>query len=127
MIDHVSIHVTDVARARDFYQAALAPTGYDVIKQYPDAEAPVAVGLGVNGMPDLWLVQGQPSHSQHVALRGATRKVVAAFHAAALAAGGKDNGSPGVRAQYHAAYYGAFVLDLDGHNLEVCCHDPYIE
>jgi catechol 2,3-dioxygenase-like lactoylglutathione lyase family enzyme len=127
MIDHVSVYVSDVARARDFYQAALAPTGYTVIRQYPSAEEPVAVGLGVGGKPDLWLVKGNPAQSQHVAVRSATRSVVGAFHAAALAAGGKDNGGPGVRPQYHPAYYGAFVLDPDGHNLEVVCHEPYIE
>lgn len=127
MIDHVSVYVSDVARARDFYKAALAPTGYDVIMQYPSADDPHAVGLGVGGKPDLWLVKGNPAQHQHLAIRGATRKVVAAFHAAALAAGGKDNGGPGVRAHYHPHYYGAFVLDPDGHNLEVVCHDPYIE
>lgn len=127
MIDHVSIYVSDVVRARDFYRAALAPTGYDVIMEYPDAVTPIAVGLGVGGKPDLWLVKGNPAQSQHVAVRGATRKVVAAFHAAALAAGGTDHGGPGVRPQYHASYYGAFILDPDGHNLEVVCHEPYIE
>ena len=128
MIDHVSVYVTDVARARDFYVAALAPTGYQVILAFPSAEEPVGVGLGVGGKPDLWLIKGDPSkQTQHVAIRGQTRKVVAAFHTAALAAGGKDNGAPGTRPHYHADYYGAFVLDPDGHNLEVCCHDPYIE
>lgn len=127
MIDHVSVYVTDVGRARDFYRAALAPTGYDVIKQYPDAEHPVAVGLGIAGHPDLWLIKGTPTQAQHVAIRSATRSVVAAFHAAAVAAGGTDHGAPGVRPQYHPAYYGAFVLDPDGHNLEVVCHEPYID
>jgi catechol 2,3-dioxygenase-like lactoylglutathione lyase family enzyme len=128
MIDHVSVHVTDVARARDFYQAALAPIGYDVIMQYPPGgDAPVAVGLGVGGKPDVWLVKGEAREVQHLAIRGATRKAVAAFHAAALSAGGRDNGAPGVRPHYHASYYAAFVLDPDGHNLEVVCHDPYIE
>jgi catechol 2,3-dioxygenase-like lactoylglutathione lyase family enzyme len=128
MIDHVSVYVTDVARSRDFYLAALGPTGYALIRSFPDGDKPVAVGIGIAGKPDLWLIQGNPTaQSQHIAIRGQTRKVVAAFHAAALAAGGKDNGGPGVRAEYHASYYGAFVLDPDGHNLEVCCHDPYIE
>jgi catechol 2,3-dioxygenase-like lactoylglutathione lyase family enzyme len=127
MIDHVSVYVSDVARARDFYQAALAPTGYQVIRQFPAADAPFAVGLGIGGKPDLWLIKGNPVQSQHVAIRAATRKLVGAFHEAALAAGGKDHGAPGVRAEYHAAYYGAFVLDPDGHNLEVVCHEPYIE
>ncbi|HVV88804.1 MAG TPA: VOC family protein [Kofleriaceae bacterium] len=127
MIDHVSIHVTDVARARDFYAKALAPTGYTVIRQYPSAEQPVAVGLGIGGKPDLWLMQGNPAQQQHVAIRAQTRKVVAAFFEAGLAAGGKDHGGPGVRPHYHEAYYGAFVLDPDGNNVEVVCHEPYIE
>ena len=120
-----ALHTED--QALRFYRAALAPTGYDVIKQYPDAEHPVAVGLGIAGHPDLWLIKGNPAQAQHVAIRSATRSVVAAFHAAALAAGGTDHGAPGVRPQYHPAYYGAFVLDPDGHNLEVVCHEPYID
>ena len=127
MIDHMSVQVSDLLRSRDFYLAALAPIGYTVLHSFPDAADPITVGLGIDGKPDLWLVKGPATHLQHIALRGATRKVVAAFHAAALAAGGKDNGAPGVRAHYHPAYYGAFVHDLDGHNLEVCCHEPYIE
>lgn len=127
MIDHVSIYVTDPAASREFYAKALAPLGYEVIKQYPSAEAPVAIGLGEKGKPDLWLVKGNPAQSQHVALRALTRKVVQAFYQAALAAGGTDNGAPGVRAMYHPNYYGAFVRDADGHNLEACCHDRYLE
>lgn len=126
MIDHVSIYVTDPAASRDFYARALAPLGYALIMQLPNAEAPMAIGFGEKGKPDLWIVRGNPAQSQHVAVRAATRKGVQAFHAAALAAGGKDNGGPGVR-PYHPSYYGAFVLDADGHNLEAVCHDAYLE
>ena len=127
MIDHMSVHVSDLRRSRDFYLAALAPIGYAVLHTFPDHGEPIGLGLGLDGKPDLWLVQGPTAHAQHLALRAPTRKLVAAFHAAALAAGGRDNGGPGVRAHYHASYYGAFVLDPDGHNLELCCHEPYIE
>ena len=127
MIDHVSVHVSDVKKSRDFYAAALAPAGYELIAQYPTADDPQVVGLGAGGKPDLWLGQGTPLHVQHVAIHARTRKIVDAFHAAGLAAGGRDNGAPGVRAMYHPSYYGAFVLDPDGHNLEVVCHEPYIE
>ena len=128
MIDHVSIYVTDPAAAAPLYAKALAPLGYQIIMQFPDASAPVAIGLGEKGKPDLWLIKGDPSaQKQHVALRAATRSVVRAFYDAALAAGAKDNGAPGVRAMYHPHYFGAFVLDADGHNLEAVCHDPYLE
>jgi catechol 2,3-dioxygenase-like lactoylglutathione lyase family enzyme len=128
MIDHVSVYVTDPAASAALYAKALAPLGYAVIMQFPSAEAPYAVGLGEKGKPDLWLIKGDPSaQKQHVALRAATRSVVRAFYEAALAAGAKDNGPPGPRAMYHPDYYGAFVHDLDGHNLEAVCHDPYLE
>lgn len=127
MIDHMSVLVTDVAAARDFYLAALAPLGYEVIMQIPSADAPFVVGLGEKGKPDLWLAAGKPSGPQHIAFRTSSRNVVRAFHAAALAAGGKDNGAPGVRGQYHPNYYGAFVLDADGHNVEAVCHEAYLE
>jgi catechol 2,3-dioxygenase-like lactoylglutathione lyase family enzyme len=123
MIDHVSIYVTDPEAASALYAAALAPLGYEILMKFPGA-----VGLGEKGKPDLWLIKGDPSaQKQHVALRAGTRSVVRAFYEAARAAGAKDNGAPGVRAMYHPHYYGAFVLDADGHNLEAVCHDPYLE
>lgn len=123
MIDHVSIYVSDTTKSRDLYKAALAPLGYEVIMEFPQA-----VGLGINGKPDLWLIAGgaRPG-GQHVAIRAKGRKEVRAFYEAALAAGAKDNGPPGVRAMYHPNYFGAFVVDLDGNNLETVCHEPYIE
>ncbi|MBK9034252.1 MAG: VOC family protein [Myxococcales bacterium] len=126
MIDHVSVYVTDPAAAAALYAKALAPLGYEVIMSFPDATAPVAVGLGEKGKPDLWLIKGDPTQKQHVAIRAATRSLVRKFYDEALAAGARDNGAPGVR-PYHPDYYGAFVLDVDGHNLEAVCHDPYLE
>jgi catechol 2,3-dioxygenase-like lactoylglutathione lyase family enzyme len=121
MIDHITLHVTDLDRAVAFYQKALAPLGYEVIMKFPQA-----AGLGAGGKPDLWLGAGATVQPTHVAIRAATRKLVDAFYEAAIAAGGKDNGKPGVRAHYHPSYYGAFVLCPDGHNLEAVCHEAYL-
>ena len=88
--------------------------------------APGVVGLGAD-RPDLWLQPAEPGAAPtacHVCVRAASRELVDAFHAAALAAGGRDNGGPGPRPQYHPTYYGAFVHDPDGNNLEAVCHDP---
>lgn len=118
MIDHVTIYVRDVARARAQYAAALEPIGYEVLRELPGA-----VGLGARGKPDLWLaLDGGKGRPQHVAVVAGSRAEVDAFHAAALAVGLLDNGKPGLREQYHAAYYGAFVTDENGHNLEAVCH-----
>jgi catechol 2,3-dioxygenase-like lactoylglutathione lyase family enzyme len=114
MIDHIKLHVADATRSKAFYEQALAPLGYKVIMEpVPGA----VVGMGTR-FPDFWLAQSHTPTTAHVARRAAAREAVDAFHAAALAAGGKDNGSPGVRAHYHPGYYGAFVIDPDGHNLE---------
>lgn len=118
MIDHVSIKVSDLAKAKTFFEAALAPLGYKVVKEFPGA----AVGLGAAGKPDFWISIGGKTAPVHIAFATADRKVVDAFHAAALKAGGKDEGAPGVRKEYHPNYYGAFVLDLDGNNIEAVCH-----
>ena len=117
MIDHISVHVRDLDRALAFYKAALAPVGYTVIMQFPGV-----AGLGEGGKPDLWLGVSEQVTPTHIAISG-HRAGVDAFHAAALAAGGQDNGAPGLRPQYHPNYYGAFVLDPDGNNLEVVCHE----
>ncbi len=123
MIDHVSIYVDDLDAAKAFYVAAVAPLGYTLLMEFPGA-----IGLGVAPKPDLWIVAGgaRPG-GQHVALRAGGRAAVRAFYAAAIAAGGKDNGRPGVRAIYHPNYFGGFVLDPSGNNVEACCHEPYIE
>jgi catechol 2,3-dioxygenase-like lactoylglutathione lyase family enzyme len=117
MLDHVSLRVQDFPRALSFFRAALAPIGYDVIMEYPGA-----VGLGADGKPDFWIMQtDQPPHPTHVAFVS-ERSRIDAFHAAAVAAGGTDNGGPGVRADYHPHYYAAFVRDPEGNNIEVVCH-----
>ena len=118
MIDHVSVRVQDFGRLLAFYREALAPIGYQVMMEYPGA-----VGLGADGKPDLWLMQTeQPINPTHVALHSPTRDRIDAFHAAALSAGGSDNGPPGLRVDYHPTYYAAFVRDPEGNNIEVVCH-----
>lgn len=119
MLDHIALNVADLARSRAFYQAALAPLGYRVL-----AEGPGWVGLGKEGRADLWLGEGPPAPGVHLALRAESRAQVEAFHAAALAAGGLDHGGPGLRPHYHEHYFGAYVIDPDGTNLEAVCHQP---
>jgi catechol 2,3-dioxygenase-like lactoylglutathione lyase family enzyme len=128
MIDHLSLLVSDYERSRDFYLAALAPLGYELVMELSQAEIPELpwphfCGLGVARKPDLWLkpVDGAPS-TTHLAFAANDRATVDAFYAAAVAAGGRPNGEPGPRPQYHPGYYGAFVLDPDGHNIEAVCH-----
>jgi catechol 2,3-dioxygenase-like lactoylglutathione lyase family enzyme len=118
MIDHLSVGVTDFERAVAFYKAALAPLGYGVLMAFPDS-----VGIGPKGGSVLWIARtDQPIMRMHIALR-AGRPQIDAFHAAALAAGGSDNGAPGLRPDYHRHYYAAYVRDPDGHNIEAVCHD----
>ena len=117
VIDHVSFAVGDLARAKTFYVAALEPLGFGVAMEFP-----VAVGLGLPDRPQLWLQQGTPAGPIHIALHARDEASVQAFHAAALAAGGSDNGGPGLRPQYHPTYYAAYVKDLDGNNLEAVFH-----
>jgi len=130
MIDHLSLFVSDFARSRDFYVGALAPLGYEQIvhlsrEQIPHLPAAHILGLGVKGKPDLWLRSHEGSiDSVHLAFAAANRAEVDAFFRAALDAGGKSHGEPGLRPLYHANYYGAFVLDPDGHNIEAVCHLP---
>src|SRR5215831_4659780 len=120
MIDHTGVSVGDVAKSKAFYRAALAPIGYDLLMEWESY-----AGFGVAPKPDFWIAQGPPNEPRvHVAFRSQTRTEVDAFYKAAIAAGGRDNGAPGVRAHYHPNYYGAFVLDPDGHNIEVVCHAP---
>jgi len=111
--------------SRAFYEKALAPLGYSVLKEIPTqfTGGKVVLGLGVASMPDFWLAEGTPQSPRiHIAFRAESRAVVDAFHAAAIAAGGKDNGAPGPRPHYHEKYYGAFVLDPNGHNIEAVVH-----
>ncbi len=127
MIDHLGIGVKDYAAAKRFYQRALAPLGYALMMEItPEMKGggAAACGLGRDGKPDFWIADEDPATNLHIAFTAEDRAAVDAFHAAALAAGGRDNGAPGVRAQYHPNYYGAFVWDLDGNNVEAVCHAP---
>jgi catechol 2,3-dioxygenase-like lactoylglutathione lyase family enzyme len=122
MVDHVGFAVRDYARSRAFYEAALAPLGLTLLME----PAGAAAGFGKDGRPFFWVeAQGEPVQGRlHIALEADNRDQVDAFHAAALAAGATDNGGPGLRPIYHANYYGAYVLDPDGNNLEAVCHAP---
>ncbi len=121
MIDHTGINVEDFEASREFYAAALAPLGYELLLEFHDAVA----GFGEAGKPDFWIVRGEANTPRiHVAFRADTRREVEAFYEAALGTGGRDNGAPGLRPQYHPDYYGAFILDPDGHNVEAVCHMP---
>jgi len=127
MIDHTGFNMSDPRKSRAFYEKALAPLGYAVIMEVPTEHTggKVVLGMGVGAKPDFWLAEGAANEPRiHLAFRAANRKEVDDFHAAAIAAGGTDNGAPGPRPQYHANYYGAFVKDPDGHNIEAVCHDP---
>jgi catechol 2,3-dioxygenase-like lactoylglutathione lyase family enzyme len=127
MIDHTGLKISDPVASRRFYQAALAPLGYQVVMEVPVeyTGGKVVLGYGVPPKPDFWVTQGKPEEPRvHVAFRADSHAVVDAFYRAALAAGGKDNGPPGPRPHYHQHYYGAFVLDPDGHNVEAVCHTP---
>lgn len=120
MFDHLGFGVTDYAASKAFFMAALQPLGVGVVM-----EGPYGVGLGRNGKPSLWLYETEETPARlHIALAADTRADVDAFYRAALAAGGKDNGAPGLRPHYHAHYYGAFVIGPDGHNVEAVCHKP---
>jgi catechol 2,3-dioxygenase-like lactoylglutathione lyase family enzyme len=121
MLDHVGIGVSDYPRSKAFYEQALAPLGLTLIME-PVAE----VGGFGEGRPSFWIdTRGTAAQGAvHVAFAVEQRETVDAFHAAALAAGGTDNGAPGVREMYHPHYYGAYVLDPDGNNVEAVCHRP---
>lgn len=120
MLDHLGLYVHSYERSKAFYREVLAPLGYELIMEY-DGWA----GFGWGSKPDFWIKGGKSTAPRlHIAFRADDRETVHAFHAAALAAGGEDNGAPGLRPEYHADYYGAFVLDPDGHNVEVVCHSP---
>jgi catechol 2,3-dioxygenase-like lactoylglutathione lyase family enzyme len=127
MIDHIGFPVSDYARSKAFYERALKPLGYALVmevEQETEKGFPAA-GFGTGGKPDFWIGgEGGLNRPVHVAILAKDRASVDAFHKAALAAGGRDNGPPGIRAHYHPHYYGAFVLDPDGHNIEAVCHAP---
>jgi catechol 2,3-dioxygenase-like lactoylglutathione lyase family enzyme len=127
MIDHIGFGVSDLGRAKAFYQAALAPIGVTLIVELSREQTGGEdhAGFGAAGRPFFWIATGKPlQNGLHVAFTAPDRAAVDAFHQAALAAGGVDNGAPGVRAYYHPSYYGAFVRDADGNNVEAVCHKP---
>jgi catechol 2,3-dioxygenase-like lactoylglutathione lyase family enzyme len=129
MLDHVTLTVTDFARSKTFYEKALAPLGIKLLNEFG-----LYAGFGVHSnpffwigakAPDFWLAVHKPGSAPiHVAFNAKDRAMVDAFYAAGIAAGAKDNGPPGPRALYHPHYYGAFVLDPDGNNVEAVCHSP---
>ncbi len=135
MIDHMGVTVRDLQAAKAFYDAALAPLGVVVVMSVTAEQTGGTAHFGYGatqdrrdiqaGKPSFWISESQvPTGPMHVALVAADRSQVDAFHAAALAAGGSDNGGPGVRPHYHPNYYAAFVLDPDGRNVEAVCHAP---
>jgi catechol 2,3-dioxygenase-like lactoylglutathione lyase family enzyme len=127
MIDHVGLRVRDVAHATEFYLKALAPLGYGVVMQVSaeETDGSPAVGFGTGQKPSFWIGQGEPaSGPMHVAFVAPSRAAVDSFYAAAMKAGGKDNGAPGLRPEYHVNYYGAFVFDPEGNTAEAVCHLP---
>ena len=126
MLDHVSVGVTDLERSRRFYDAALRPLGLVRLLDFEGRGSdygfgPAPIGVEFTITRETGVV---PLAGMHVCFRAADRAAVRAFHAAALGAGGRDDGQPGLRAHYHHAYYGAFVLDPDGHRVEAVCHAP---
>lgn len=127
MIDHTGVVVSDFQRSKAFYLQALAPLGYQLLMEFSAAVtgSTDVAGFGEPVKPDFWISRGSPNQPPlHIAFRAANRALVDAFYQAAMAAGGRDNGAPGLRPHYHPDYYGAFVLDPDGHNIEAVCHDP---
>jgi catechol 2,3-dioxygenase-like lactoylglutathione lyase family enzyme len=120
LIDHINLLVSDIERSKRFFQEALSPLGYELLMEHRISGA----GFGQAGKPDFWIKQGELSSAIHVAFASPDRATVDAFHDAAIAAGGRDNGPPGLRPEYHSTYYGAYVLDPDGNNIEAVCHRP---
>ena len=120
MIDHVILNVDDLGTSRSFYEKALEPLRMTVVMEFPNRCA-----FGSEGNPVFWVAgRGRPATGVHVALAAPDRASVDRFYEAAVAAGGRDNGPPGLREHYHPTYYGAFVLDPDGNNIEAVTHRP---
>ena len=118
LIDHISLSISDVERSKQFYTRVLATLDIEQV-----GETHGWIGFGRNGKGDFWFgVDDEAQHPMHFAFLAESRAQVDAFHAAAIKAGGKDNGKPGLRPEYHPDYYGAFIIDPDGHNIEAVCH-----
>jgi catechol 2,3-dioxygenase-like lactoylglutathione lyase family enzyme len=120
VLDHVGIRVSDFEQSKRFFTEALSPLGYELIME-PSVSA---AGFGRQGKPDFWIGQGDRGQPVHIAFAASDRASVDAFHEEALAAGGRNNGGPGLRPEYHQSYYAAFVFDPDGNNIEAVCHEP---
>jgi catechol 2,3-dioxygenase-like lactoylglutathione lyase family enzyme len=120
MIDHVTANVSDFERSKRFYEQALEPLGYSVQMEF---EGAAGFGTG-EGIPDFWIGSSAERGATHVAFSASDRAAVDAFFQAAIAAGAKDNGAPGVRSHYHENYYAAYVHDADGNNIEAVSHQP---
>jgi len=125
VLDHMTFRVRNLDATRRFYEKALAPLGYRLGYE-GEHDGVRMLGFEQGGKFDTWFVESpqEPSGPTHLAWHAGTRGAVDAFYSAALAGGGRDNGSPGLRPHYHANYYGAFVFDPDGNNVEAVCHDP---
>jgi catechol 2,3-dioxygenase-like lactoylglutathione lyase family enzyme len=126
MLDHVSLGVSDLARSRRFYDAALRPLGLLRIVNFQDRGSDYGAAPGSLGVEFTITVErvAAPSLGMHICFRAPNREAVREFHRLALGSGGRDDGAPGLRPHYHASYYGAFVLDPDGHRIEAVCHAP---
>ena len=129
MLDHIGLQVSGFERSREFYRKALAPLGGTLVMEVTAEQTGdgAHAGFGCNGVPTFWIGTSQNGHATsvvHVAFTAPDRSAVDAFYSAALASGAKSNGAPGLRPHYHPHYYGAFVLDPDGHNIEAVCHHP---
>ena len=127
MIDHIGIDISDYERSKAFYKQALAPLNIEIIIEVPAEQTGrrAYLGMGKEGKAFFWFGEGNPAPSPiHMAFTAENRASVDAFYVAALAAGGKDKGAPGLRPLYHPTYYGAFIVDPDGNNLEAVCHGP---
>ena len=124
MLDHIGIAISDFERSKTFYDCALAPLGIGLVMAVTAEQTGdhPAAGYGSDGKPYFWFGGGKAPGHAHIAFVTDARAKVDAFYKAALAAGGTDNGAPGLRPHYHKDYYGAFVLDPDGHNIEAVCH-----
>jgi catechol 2,3-dioxygenase-like lactoylglutathione lyase family enzyme len=118
LLDHIGLKVGDFKKSKLFYEQVLAPLGYSAVMGFRDI-----VGFGVDGKPGFWISGGPTSGPLHIAFAASSQAEVDAFHKAGLAAGGTCNGAAGIREEYHAGYYAAFILDPDGNNIEAVCHD----
>lgn len=125
MLDHVGFPVSDFDAAKAFYQRVLAVLGYELVMDVDGEGTGRHAGFGRRGRPQFWITEGTPIVGRlHVAFAAEDQAAVDDFYKVAIASGASDNGPPGLRPHYHPNYYGAFVFDLDGHNIEAVCHEP---